>query len=209
MSLLNPWVRTNFVAFPIERTRKGLEVRLDFGPRQGSSKQLFGSSREGTELDWTCFKTDPIISNNFRGRFLVSKAGYWGQSKGGHGKWLRNSYAIFRWCSTIAQLLRNSCASKPWITRGIACQPALYGNYCVAFCELLHRLLWTIASLPVTPFTLTPIPCLRLFCYHRVKQGLEVGVCPPVPQKRVLCVPFFRALLSVLCVPSFWALLKG
>ena len=57
VSLLNPPVRTNSVAFPLERTtRKSLEVRFDFGPRPGFSKQLFGSSREGTELDWTCFQ---------------------------------------------------------------------------------------------------------------------------------------------------------
>ena len=61
---------------------------------------------------------------------------------------LRNSSII----SAIAQLLRNSCASKPWKTRESAWQPAFfYGNYCVAFCELLRGLLWTIASLPVTP----------------------------------------------------------
>ena len=53
VNLLNPRVRTNFVAFPIERTRK---ERFDFGPRPGFNKQLFGSSREGTELDRTCFK---------------------------------------------------------------------------------------------------------------------------------------------------------
>ena len=56
MSLLNPQVRTNFVAFPWKEPGKSLEVRFDFGPRQGFSKQLFGSSREGTELDRTCFK---------------------------------------------------------------------------------------------------------------------------------------------------------
>ena len=57
VSLLNPRVRTNFVAFPLERTaRRSLKVRFDFGPRPGFSKQLFGSSWEGTELDWTCFK---------------------------------------------------------------------------------------------------------------------------------------------------------
>ena len=56
LSLLNPRVRTNFVAFPLERTGKSLKVWFDFGPRLGFSKQLFGSSREGTELDWTCFK---------------------------------------------------------------------------------------------------------------------------------------------------------
>ena len=57
VSLVNPQVRTNFVAFPLERTTgKSLEVQFDFGPRPGFSKQLFGSSREGTELDWTCFK---------------------------------------------------------------------------------------------------------------------------------------------------------
>ena len=56
VSSLNPRVHTNFVAFPLERTRKSLEVRFDFGPRPGFSKQLFGSSREGSELDWTYFK---------------------------------------------------------------------------------------------------------------------------------------------------------
>ena len=57
VSLLNPRVRTNFVAFPLERTTgKSLEVRFDFGPRPGFSKQLFGSSREGTELDRTYLK---------------------------------------------------------------------------------------------------------------------------------------------------------
>ena len=35
---------------------KSLEVRFDFGPGLGFSKQLFGSSREGTELDRTYFK---------------------------------------------------------------------------------------------------------------------------------------------------------
>ena len=54
VSLLNPQVRTNFVAFPIERTTgKSLEVRFDFGSRPGFSKQLFGSSREsGTRKVW-------------------------------------------------------------------------------------------------------------------------------------------------------------
>ena len=52
---------------------------------------------------------------------------------------LRNSYAIVQLCSTVAQLLRNSCASKPWKTRGSAWQPIPYGNYCVAFRELLRN----------------------------------------------------------------------
>ena len=56
VSLLNPGVRTNFVTFPLERTRKSLEVRFGFGPKPGFSKQLFGSSREGTKMDWTSFK---------------------------------------------------------------------------------------------------------------------------------------------------------
>ena len=52
VSLLNPRVRTNFVAFPLARTTgKSLEVRFDFGPRPGFSKQLFGSSREGIEFN--------------------------------------------------------------------------------------------------------------------------------------------------------------
>ena len=70
------------------------------------------------------------------GRF--SKEGYWGRSKRGRGK-RRNSCAIVQLCSTIAQLLRNSCASKPLKTRGSAWQPASFGNYCVAFYELLLR----------------------------------------------------------------------
>ena len=36
--------------------RKSLEVRFDFGPRPEFSKQLFGSSWEGTKLDWTYSK---------------------------------------------------------------------------------------------------------------------------------------------------------
>ena len=55
VSLLNPRVRTNFVAFPLETTGKSLEVRFDFGPQPGFSKQLFGSSWEGTKLDWSFF----------------------------------------------------------------------------------------------------------------------------------------------------------
>ena len=56
VSLLNPRVRTIFVAFPLEREPgKSLEVWFDFGPRPGFSKQLFGSGREGTNLDWTYF----------------------------------------------------------------------------------------------------------------------------------------------------------
>ena len=46
-----PRVHTNFVAFPSEnKNRKEPRKSVRFGPR------LFGSSREGTELDWTCFK---------------------------------------------------------------------------------------------------------------------------------------------------------
>ena len=60
VSLLNPRVRMNFVAFPFveirKELRKSLEVRFDFGPRPGFSKQVFGSSRDGTKLDWTYFK---------------------------------------------------------------------------------------------------------------------------------------------------------
>ena len=80
-----------------------------------------------------------------------SKEGYWGWSKRGR----RNSYAIVQLCSNIARLLRHSFESKLrklWKTRGSAWQPALYGNYCVAFCELLGWLLWTIASLLCDPF---------------------------------------------------------
>ena len=56
VSLINPRVRANFVAFSLGRTGKSLEVRFDVGPQPGFSKQLFGSSREGTELDWKYFK---------------------------------------------------------------------------------------------------------------------------------------------------------
>ena len=39
------------------------------------------------------------------------------------------------------KLLRKSCALKPWNNKESARQPDLHGNYCVAFCELLRRLL--------------------------------------------------------------------
>ena len=52
-----------FCGFPLERiSRKSLEVRFDFGPRPGFSKQLLGSSREGTELDRTCLQQFLLIS---------------------------------------------------------------------------------------------------------------------------------------------------
>ena len=55
-----------FVAFPLGRaTGKSLEVRFDFGPRPGLSKQLFGNSREGTELDWTYFNPGREIIYTF------------------------------------------------------------------------------------------------------------------------------------------------
>ena len=50
MNLLNPGVRTNFVAFPSQKIGKNLEVRFGFGPQPGFSKHLFGSSREAP--DW-------------------------------------------------------------------------------------------------------------------------------------------------------------
>ena len=59
VSLLNPRVRTNFVAFPIERTRKEPRSSLRVWPRPGFSKQLCGSGREGTESDRTYFKQFP------------------------------------------------------------------------------------------------------------------------------------------------------
>ena len=58
VSLLNPRVRTNFVAFPFGKSQeRASKFSSILGRDQGLfSKQLFGSSREGTELDWTCFK---------------------------------------------------------------------------------------------------------------------------------------------------------
>ena len=41
----------------LKESGKNLEVRFDFGPRPGFSEQLFGSSREGTKLDWTCLNS--------------------------------------------------------------------------------------------------------------------------------------------------------
>ena len=81
VSLLNLRVRAKFVAFPLERTRKSLEVRFDFGPRPGLSKQLFGSSQEGTELDWTLngsWETDflPLLVLAHQGR-STGKNQYW------------------------------------------------------------------------------------------------------------------------------------
>ena len=82
VSLLNLADRTNFVAFPLERTGKSLEVQFDFGPRPGFSKQLFGSSREGTKLDWTCFK-------RFLWTYLIWAAANGGVTNGGlRGVWL-------------------------------------------------------------------------------------------------------------------------
>ena len=58
VSLLNPRVRTNFVAFPWERARKEPQssVRFWAATCMEFNKQLFGNSREGTKLDWTYFK---------------------------------------------------------------------------------------------------------------------------------------------------------
>ena len=50
VSLLNPRVHTDFVAFPLE-PGKSLEVRFDFGPRPGFSKQLSGTA--GRAPNWT------------------------------------------------------------------------------------------------------------------------------------------------------------
>ena len=49
-----------------------LEVRFDFGPRPGFSKQLFGSSREGTELDRMFFKKF-LIEPLWGGRLWLEK----------------------------------------------------------------------------------------------------------------------------------------
>ena len=56
VSLLNFRVRTNFVAFSLERARKEPRRSVRFWAATGVCKQLFGSSREGPELDWTYFK---------------------------------------------------------------------------------------------------------------------------------------------------------
>ena len=56
------------MAFLLESTRKEpREVRFDFGPRPGFSKRLFGSSREGTELDWTDFLDSSCVGRTPRG----------------------------------------------------------------------------------------------------------------------------------------------
>ena len=62
--------------------------------------------------------------------------------------------------TTIAQLLQNSCASKPWKLEKVLGNQ-LYGNYCVAFCELLRCLLWIVLFLAATPFTPTPRALLQ------------------------------------------------
>ena len=56
VSLLNRGFIRILWLFLWKEPGKSLEVRFDFGPRPGFSKQLFGSSREGTELDRTYFK---------------------------------------------------------------------------------------------------------------------------------------------------------
>ena len=71
-------------------------------------------------------------------------------SKRGRRKW-RNSCAIVQLCSTTAQLLRSSCASETWKTRESAWQPALYGNYCVAFCSYCVSSRGPFYSDPKTP----------------------------------------------------------
>ena len=87
-SLLNPRVRPNFMAFPLERTTgKSLEVRFDFGPRPGFSKQLFGSSREGTEWDWTYFYIRQFL------RFSVLTCLY-----GSLIPWLGSNASLFTKC---------------------------------------------------------------------------------------------------------------
>ena len=62
----------NFRIIPLETTTgKSLEVRFDFGPRPGFSKQMFSSSREGTELDRTYFNQFQFaISGSFLGGSL-------------------------------------------------------------------------------------------------------------------------------------------
>ena len=87
-----------------------------------------------------------------------SKEEYWGRSTRGHGKW-RNSCAIVQWCATIAQILRNSCASKPWKTSGSAWKTSSvwetialpFVSYCVSFCELLRLFPWPLLLRPQYP----------------------------------------------------------
>ena len=75
VSLLNPWVRTNLWLFLKKKPGKSLEVRFDFGPRPGFCKQLFGSSRKGTALDWTCFKQF-LMEAQF-GKSIFIQGGCW------------------------------------------------------------------------------------------------------------------------------------
>ena len=62
--------------FPKKEPGKSLEVRFDFGPWPGFSKQLFGSSREGTELDRTCFKQFLYETELFRTYRLFKLSAY-------------------------------------------------------------------------------------------------------------------------------------
>ena len=71
VGLLNPRVRTNFVAVPLERARKVPRSSVRFWTTTGV-KQLFGSSREGTKLDWTYFIQFWVMSI-FWGYFLSFK----------------------------------------------------------------------------------------------------------------------------------------
>ena len=86
-----------------------------------------------------------------------SKEGYWGRSKRGRGEVTQQFNTIVQLCSTIEQLFRNYCEIVA--PRNTVKQGKMRGNQSLWW-ELLRCLLWTIASLPVTPFTLTPIPLL-------------------------------------------------
>ena len=54
-----------FVAFPLERPRKEPRSSVRFWAATGVCEQLFGSSREGTNLDWTYFKQFLVFSAGF------------------------------------------------------------------------------------------------------------------------------------------------
>ena len=75
--------------------RKNQERASKFGsiwavtgpPSPGFSKQLFGSSREGTELDWTCFKQFLLLLNVVKsGGVGVGVRIWWSNKRSGFSK---------------------------------------------------------------------------------------------------------------------------
>ena len=113
----------------------------------------------------------------YASNLYCSKEGSWGRSKRGRGK-RRNSCAIVTQYFAYVQLLRNYCAivapKNPEKQGEVPGNQLLLGtialpsvNYCA-----------TIASLPATPFTPTPIPLqFKLQCF----------LCPSALRKGKYC----------------------